>query len=245
MTPDEILAVLDACCDSFTFPMLDNGYVYPAAARLSAHRSADQWAIAIETFGYSPREGFPSLTVQTFGSSIANRKSPTSYITTEAHQKYLAANPFNEFRSEYPFDESDWLDPDDGELVAEGARHALLRGKPFSIPEPVVYGKLGIELLQFPRVHVFEFCRAAAELRRDDVLATPDERSFNIPADFKELLVLDEWNHPNVVLDTERPSGSEAFQQIARVLVTGDVSYYRPSQLPNTHWKNWPEGGSL
>jgi hypothetical protein len=77
-----------------------------------------------------------------------------------------------------------------------------------------------------------EFCRAAAELRRDDVLATLDERGFNIPADFKQLLVLDEWNHSNVVVGTERPSGSEAFQQLARVLVTGDISYYRPSQLP-------------
>jgi hypothetical protein len=36
----EILAVLDGCCDSCTFPMLDNGYVYLAATRLSAYRSA-------------------------------------------------------------------------------------------------------------------------------------------------------------------------------------------------------------
>jgi hypothetical protein len=77
-----------------------------------------------------------------------------------------------------------------------------------------------------------EFCRAAAELRRDDVLATLDERGFNIPADFKQLLVLDEWNHSNVVVGTERPSGSEAFQQLARVLVTGDISYYRRRGSP-------------
>ena len=28
--PEEILSILDDCCDAFTFPMLDNGYVYLA-----------------------------------------------------------------------------------------------------------------------------------------------------------------------------------------------------------------------
>ena len=245
MTVDEILTVLDACCDSFTFPMLDNGYVYPAAARLSAHRAATDWSIVIETFGFSPREGFPSLTVQTLGSRICNRKSPESYVTTEAYERYLATNPCNEFRSEYPFDESAWLDPDDDELVAEAATHAPLRGIRFAMPQLPAYAALGIELVGAPRVHVFEFCRAAAELRREDVLATPDERRFNVPPDFKELLVLDEWNHPNVVLDTERPSRSESFRQIARVLVSGDSEHYRASASPNTHWSNWPDGGTL
>jgi hypothetical protein len=91
-TGERILTILDACCDSFTFPMLDNGYAYLAAARMSAYRSSADWALVIETFGFSPREGFPSLTVQTFGSRICNRKSPDSYITAEAHERYLATN---------------------------------------------------------------------------------------------------------------------------------------------------------
>ena len=37
---DKILGVLDACSDAATFPMLDNGYVYLAATRLSAYRSS-------------------------------------------------------------------------------------------------------------------------------------------------------------------------------------------------------------
>ena len=38
-TTDKILQVFDGCCESYTFPMLDNGYVYLAATRLSLHRS--------------------------------------------------------------------------------------------------------------------------------------------------------------------------------------------------------------
>ncbi len=28
-----VLGVLDSCAQSFSFPMLDNGYIYPAGAR--------------------------------------------------------------------------------------------------------------------------------------------------------------------------------------------------------------------
>jgi len=34
-----VLETLDKCAAQFTFPALDNGYVYPAASRLSIHRS--------------------------------------------------------------------------------------------------------------------------------------------------------------------------------------------------------------
>jgi hypothetical protein len=59
------------------------------------------------------------------------------------------------------------------------------------------------------------------------------------------LLQLDEWHHPNVADSTQKPSGAEAFQQLARVLATGNVTLYRPTLASNTHWRNWPEGGSL
>jgi hypothetical protein len=53
--PDAILSILDRCCDAFTFPMMDNGSIYLAAARLSLYRSRIDWAMVIEVFGFSPR----------------------------------------------------------------------------------------------------------------------------------------------------------------------------------------------
>ena len=32
---------------------------------------------------------------------------------------------------------------------------------------------------------------------------------------------------------------------LAKVLATGDVHAYRPTSPPNTHWSNWPDGGTL
>ncbi|GAB3848261.1 hypothetical protein GCM10028822_10860 [Hymenobacter terrigena] len=45
--------------------------------------------------------------------------------------------------------------------------------------------------------------------------------------------------------ENARPSSYETWQQIAKVLATGDPRYYRPTLEPNTHWSNWPESGSL
>jgi hypothetical protein len=44
---------------------------------------------------------------------------------------------------------------------------------------------------------------------------------------------------------SNRPSSYETWQLLAKVIATGDPSIYKPTLKPNTHWKNWPESGSL
>ena len=214
----DILDVLDRCAADFTFPMLDNGYVYLAATRLSLHRSDDDWGLVIEVFGFSPRAGLPDTTVHTFGSRL------------------------NEPRTVFPIDDGPWIDEDQ---VAEDATEVVLRGRSVRLPPVADYARHGITLADPPRVRVEEACRWLAAVHRDDVLATPLERRISLRPDMREILVLDEWNHPNVVDEEEPPSTSEAFQQLALVLETGDVSRYRPTVPANTHWENWPDGGTL
>ena len=54
---DEILSQLDQCNSDFEFPMLDNGYVYPAGTKLTAYRDDKRWVIVIEAIGFSYRGG--------------------------------------------------------------------------------------------------------------------------------------------------------------------------------------------
>jgi hypothetical protein len=42
-----------------------------------------------------------------------------------------------------------------------------------------------------------------------------------------------------------QPSSYETWQQIAKVIATGDSRHYKPASMPNSHWKNWPEGGAM
>ena len=244
-SPDKILDVLDRCCDDCRFPMLDNGYVYLAATRISLHRSETDWALVIEIFGFAPRAGDPDVTVATFASRLHERDKPSAYVDRKAWEAYLANNPHNEYRSFFPLDLTGTRPDVDGELLERTARTVNLRGAAIEVPSAAEFERLGVRLESPPDIHVSELCRALAATHRAQVLASPLERRVSVLPDMQEVLVLDDWHHPNVVDGDEKPSNSEAFRQMAEVLVSGDATLYRPSRQPNTHWTNWPAGGTL
>src|SRR5262249_24913226 len=111
-------------------------------------------------------------------------------------------------------------------------------------PDLAEYVQHGISLDLAPRVHVFELCRFLAATHRSQVLATPHERRACVPDDLKQILQLEDWFHPDLA-GSEPPSSTETFQALADVLVSGEPSRYRPTGKSNTHWDNWPDGGTL
>jgi hypothetical protein len=240
----QILAVLDRCCDAYTFPMLDNGYICLAATRLTLFRSSSDWAMVIEVFGFSPRAGLPDLCVHTFASRLHHRDQPEDYINRGAYENYLANHPHDEMRTFWPLEEGTWQDADTCEMVSDVANELILRSQPHALSPPEEYASYGIDLEKAPHVAVFELCRLLAGTSREQVLATPEEKRVSVLPEMNQLLQLEAWHHPNVA-DDDRPGGSKTFQQLAEVLSTGDVSRYQPNQPPNTHWRNWPDGGTL
>ncbi len=243
-TKEQILTVLDDCCDNFTFPMLDNGYVYPAATRLSAFRSDVDWHLAIEVFGFSPRAGIPDNNVYHFGSNIIRQKKPENFVTADAFENYLNNNPNNELDFLYPIEDGDWIDEESGEAVDPDTSF-IIRGKRVSVPTRDEYESSDIRLEDDYVVYIYELCRAIAASHRDDILASEEELRTLVPNDLKLILRLDEWNHPDVVNPEQKASNSATFQQLAAVLESSDLSIYKPSNETNTHWSNWPDGGQL
>jgi hypothetical protein len=122
---------------------------------------------------------------------------------------------------------------------------ARTRNEALQLPSSDEYKQREIELEEPPRVRVFELCRFLANVGRELVLATAQERRISVLPDMTQIVQLEDWHHPNVVDHADRPRGSETFQQLAQVLTTGEVAIYHPSQPPNTHWRNWPDGGNL
>jgi hypothetical protein len=236
-----VLEILDACARVFTFPMLDNGYVYLAATRLSAFGDGKDWALVIEVAGYSPRAGIPNLHVHTYASRLHNRDPESQYVTAEAHQHYLGMNPNNESRFFHPIEDGEWIDVED---VAADATSVILRGTQVQLPRRDDYQAVGIRLSKPQRVRVFELHRYLAATHRSAILGTDDERLTSVLPGLPELLVLDEWHHPDLV-NEELPSDTEAFRQLAQLVLAADRSLYSPSEPPNTHWSNWPDSGSL
>ena len=240
----QMLPILDQCCETFRFPMLDNGYIYLAASRLSLFRSQSDWALVIGTFGFSPRSGTPDLHVDTFASALRERDRPDRYISPIAYEKYLADNPHNEARFFFPVDDDHWEDPEDSESVANDALEMSVRGRKIALPARKDYPVHGIKLEDPSRVRTFEACRFLAATQRNLVLGTTEEQRVSVLPEMKQILQLEEWRHPDVVED-ELPSRSRCFQQLAEVLATGNPGAYKPDEEPNTHWRHWPEAGRL
>ncbi len=237
-----VLGVLDSCAQSFSFPMLDNGYIYPASARLSVFGDREDWAIVIETFGYSPRAHVPTLNVETFASRLHNRHGAAAYYPDSgAYETHVRANPHNESMFFTPLEDGPWIDI---EHVAAQATDVTFRGERTRLPALSDYEALGIARQDPRRVAIFELCRALATTRRRDVLGTNEERRTNVPPELPELLVLDDWHHPDLVVG-ELPSDTETFRALAAVAAHGDPARYVTSETGNTHWTNWPDGGRL
>jgi hypothetical protein len=118
------------------------------------------------------------------------------------------------------------------EHAREGLREILVRGAPVTLEAHADPGPF------------FELFRSLTPRARELLFASESEVRARVPPDVPEVLRLEEWHHPDVV-GGARPSESDTFRAIARVLVTGAPDEYRPTKAPNTHWSNWPGGGQL
>lgn len=108
----------------------------------------------------------------------------------------------------------------------------------------IEYEKAGITLEEEDQINAFEFLRLLDHLYHDQLVATEEEIRARIPQDLPKIMELEEWAHPDVITGT-LPGSHETFIQIAKVLETGDLSHYSPTLKVNTHWSNWPDGGTL
>jgi hypothetical protein len=229
---EQILDQLDSCAKNFTFPMLDNGYVYPADVRLTAYRDNTRWALVIEVLGAHNHAGGHngiSDCLHCFGNCL-NRPPGT------ANEDFL-----------YPTADGDspTFDDEYGWYVNEEAGTIRIRDiiVPIRFKADALEAK-GIRLEDPPRVNAAELLRGLLPEYRELLLATEEELRQRVPIDLPIILRLDEWHHPDLA-DGELPSRSRTFQMVAELVASGDSKHYQPTQEPNTDWSNWPDGGAL
>lgn len=229
----DILMQLDKCADEFTFPMLDNGYVYPIDSRLTAYCDKARWVLIIEVVGFNYRGGGHdgiNNCLHIFGNCLDFQPGTNNdnfiYITDNSSEGAT-------------FDE-EYL-----EALNPGIKTMLIREKEVQVSHSIeFYKSKGVDLEEYPKIYIWEFLRGIVPDYRDDFFASESEIRDRIPKDIPRILQIDEWYHIDLA-DGEKPSQNETFIMIAKILETGDTSYYKPTKKPNNHWKNWPTGGTL
>ncbi|HVE56051.1 MAG TPA: hypothetical protein VNB22_04430, partial [Pyrinomonadaceae bacterium] len=232
-TKEEILNQLDNCTRDFTFPMLDNGYVYLGDTRLSAYRDERHWALIIEVLGYNVRAGNHdglSDCLHCFGNCLKRPPGTANedflYVTSDG----IESPTFDDVYGWYIRNEAKSI------RIRQSTARLTLNAEQLK--------EKGIELVEAPQITGADLMRSLLPEYREQLLATEEELRERIPEDLPLILRLDEWNHPDLAAD-QLPSESKTFRMIADVLITGDASLYQPTEEPNTHWKNWLEGGTL
>lgn len=229
----EILKQLDNHAKDFNFPILDNGYVYPADTRMSVYADQRHWAIIVEVLGYNPRawqtDGFDNC-LYCFGNFLVNDPD-------NKNMHFLF--PISDGNTAPLFAD------DEPEVINPLAKDLEIRGNLIPIPrDPGIYSKNGIALEDPPSIRAFELLRLLSVTHRELLLATEAELKERRNGDIPLFIRLDEWYHPDTSGD-EKPSQNETFMLIAEAIDKLDRSIYRPTKLPNTHWSNWPGGGTL
>ena len=234
MTRANILEQFDYTAREFTFPMMDNGYVYPADVRLSIYRDSTRWLMIIETLGaYSPRlsgcDSFQNC-LHLFGNSLG-RKAGTMGGDTLFPIDSLTGDPLFE-------DQYDWyINP----------RCSSLGIRTQAITFDASQEKLalqGILLLEPPKIDPPALLRSLLPTYRELLLASETDLSARNDHQLPLWFRLNEWFHPDLASE-ELPSECETFQMLADAIESGNLSDYCPTKSPNTDWKNWPEGGTL
>ena len=229
----EILKQLDKCAEDYTFPMLDDGYVYPAGTKLTAYRDDKRWVIIIEVIGFNYRGGGHngiSNCLHIFGNCLnyepGTQNENFLYLTKDAED----CNTFDE-------EEEFYLNPICPTFLLRNEIVQLIHNKD-------EYKASEILLEDEVKINAFEFLRLLDKLYHDKLVAPEQEIRERIPKDIKKIIELHDWYHPDVV-NNELPSQNETFKLIAKVLETGVIENYKPTNNSNTHWINWPEGGTL
>lgn len=232
---------------TYGMPFFDGGQSYPIEERMTLYRTMEYWGIVLEHLLFSPEaRGHQGIIANVF--SYGNGLRVKIGGMNGYNLMFTADDPE---APTFIFGEYPWWDPAPGndpvwEYVNPKARTMRIRDQIVPIEtNPKAYEEMGIHLLDPPHIKGHELLRGLPLKYRKMLLAKDDNermKKFLKAARPPMILQLDEWYHPQLSLG-ELPSQTETFRMLAEVLVTGDVSRYAPTKLPNTHWSNWPKAG--
>lgn len=232
-TEEEILHQLNAEAAAYSFPMFDHGYFYHGDQQLTLFRDADRWAILLEVIAWHNRvPGLDGLmnVAYTYGNCIAGE-------TLNDNSNFFSFAADNGAPALLEGEEGHYLNP---------AAHSIkIRERVIPLRmDAAHYQAKGIATEKNGRIGYPAFMRGLLPEYSRLFWVTRAEIAKKLPADLPEIFTMAAWHHPDLA-GGELPGETETFRQLAKVLVTGNVSHYRPSLLPNTHWLNWPGGGIL
>jgi hypothetical protein len=241
---EDILNEIDNSCfprnPYILLPDLSHGYTSPAINRISLFRDEnDKWAIVYEVLGFSPRDGSYDIQLNYFGNCLINQErlgnnnqfiSNTRYITLVNAKTLL---PY--FDEEYRLLKSGTISVHDSSIS--------FTNNVDDYKKPDVLDSTGV-------IDAIALLRHLSEKHTNLFSATDKELYSHLPATMKKIMIIQKWHFDYYDCYTGsnmgiKPSKQEVNQLIAKILVTGDTSLYKPKLPANNDWRYWKDSGKL
>ena len=223
---------------------LEHGYCETAGSRIHVYADKNRWAIVFEKCGYQNRGGRAEIELHYAGNCIdypVDKYEERDYITNTSSVILITSEEYERIRNK----QGEGLE--DFELISPDVTHLNIHGQQVAINHDTTrYAALGIH----PREHdnpqkLIGFggiVRYFSDTNPSLVSATDQEIRQHIPMDIPKLMTLDKFHFVSAYDKNNPPSTQETYQLIAKILVTGDTSLWKPTLKPNNHWSNWKSG---
>lgn len=229
----------------YNFPFdLEHGYCITAGNKIHLYGDKNRWAIVFEKSGYQNRGDRAEIELIYAGNCInypVNKYEDRSYISNMNSVILIESDEYERIRNK------EGKDLEDFELISPAAIDMTIHGQKVAIEHDTAkYIALGIHPRAYDNPqHLIGFgdiVRYFSDTNPSLVNATDQEIRQHIPQDIPHLRTLDKFHFISAYDKNNPPGTQETYQLIAKVLVTGDTSAWKPILKPNNHWSNWESG---
>ncbi len=226
------------------FMDLEHGYCETAGNKIHLYSDKKRWVIVFEKCGYQNRGDRSEITLDYVGNCInypVDKYAERDYIANSARVSLITSEEYERISNKVGSEMETF------ELISPNATEIEIHGQKVPIEKDLKkYLALGIK----PREHdnpkkligYGDIVRYFSDVNPSLVAATESEIKMHLPKDIPKLMTIDKFHFVSAYDKETIPSKQETFQLIAKILVTGDTTIWKPKQKANNHWSNWESG---
>jgi len=258
-----------------SFFTLSHPYTHTIDSRLNIFAGPqNKWAIVCEVLGYTPRADCITLDLIYLGNCLINLKLVNNRssnhrravpVDTDQFRETVEHDalkpeatgwlvrgemiPVSQNRKDYADNGIELKEFEPGEISAEEVGRLLILkyAHLFRATDEELYQSLPANL---NKILVIDEWYHREYYLQMNLLENPEFLSQYkmMPEPLRQLLhedMIKRNEFDRIEREQNRPSSYETWQLLADVITTGDISLYKPTLRPNSHWSNWPDSGAL
>lgn len=223
---------------------LQHGYCNTAGSYIHLYADNENWAIIFEKCGYFNRATSAEIELTYIGNCITyqvDEYPERNYISNVSRVTLIDSDEYKRIENK------EGTEMETFELIDAFVKEIKVRDATISFENSFhKYIELGIKIRDYDNpeklIGFSDIIRYLHETNPDLISATEADIKKCIPIDLPKLLKIPDFHYTSTYDKENLPGNQEINQLIARILVTKDIGFWKPTQKANNHWRNWESG---